>query len=92
MSSIFHLSLPCLSVSKTTAFYKNDLGCEIGRSTENWVDVNLFGHQTTFTKAGKYNFNSPDYVFEGNILPSFHFGIIIKRQEWQKLFKKLSNY
>ncbi|MDA0942410.1 MAG: bleomycin resistance protein [Proteobacteria bacterium] len=90
MNSIFHLSLPCLSVSKTTAFYKNDLGCEIGRSTENWVDVNLFGHQTTFTKAGKYNFNSPDYVFEGNILPSFHFGIIIKRQEWQKLFKKLS--
>ena len=24
MNSIFHLSLPCLSVSKTTAFYKND--------------------------------------------------------------------
>ncbi|MGB2349674.1 MAG: bleomycin resistance protein, partial [Flavobacteriaceae bacterium] len=39
---------------------------------------------------GKYSFNSPDYIFEGNILPSFHYGVIIKRQEWQKLFKKLS--
>ena len=31
-----------------------------------------------------------NYIFEGNILPSFHYGVIIKRQEWQKLFKKLS--
>ena len=90
MNTIFHLSLPCLSISNTIEFYKNELGCEVGRSTQNWVDVNLFGHQTTFTKAGKYSFNSPDYIFEGNILPSFHYGVIIKRQEWQKLFKKLS--
>lgn len=90
LKTIFHLSLPCNSVSDTLQFYKNDLGCVIGRSTENWVDVNLFGHQTTFTKVSKYSFNSPDYVFEENILPSFHFGIIIKRQEWKNLFKKLS--
>lgn len=67
MNTIFHLSLPCLSISNTIEFYKNELGCEIGRSTENWVDVNLFGHQTTFTKAGKYSFNSPDYIFGDNL-------------------------
>ncbi|WP_458628729.1 hypothetical protein [Winogradskyella sp. PC D3.3] len=77
MESSFHMSLPCLSVEDTKNFYTNNIGASIGRTSENWLDINLFNHQLTFIQAEKFNFNSPNYVFEGKLLPSFHFGVII---------------
>ncbi|WP_242202210.1 VOC family protein [Aestuariivivens insulae] len=88
MQTSFHMSLPCQSVKETKSFY-NNIGASFGRSTLNWVDVNFYGHQITFIKAGKFNFNSPNYVFEGKILPSFHFGIILDHTTWQNSYAKL---
>ena len=44
----------------------------------------------TSSQAGKFNFNNPNYVFEGKILPSFHFGIIIDVDTWGKIYAKLN--
>ncbi|WP_242084394.1 VOC family protein [Aestuariivivens sediminis] len=88
MEIAFHMSLPCLSVRETKRFYAN-LGASFGRSTESWVDVNFYGHQITFIHAEKFNFNSPNYVFEGKILPAFHFGIILDRTTWQTILNTL---
>jgi|TARA_B100001063_G_C16777754_1_gene567159 hypothetical protein len=84
------MSLPCLSVKETQDFYINNIGASAGRTSENWVDINLFGHQITFIKAEKFNFNSPNYVFEGKILPSFHFGVIVDVDNWKKIYTKLT--
>ena len=88
MQTSFHMSLPCLSVKETKGFYTN-IGASLGRKTQNWVDVNLFGHQITFIKSGKFNYNIPNYVFEGKILPSFHFGIILDSKTWNNIHTKL---
>ncbi|MGE5944285.1 MAG: VOC family protein [Flavobacteriales bacterium] len=88
MVTSFHMSLPCLSVRDTKKFYTS-IGASIGRSTQSWVDINLFGHQITFIKAGKFNFSSPNYVFEGKILPSFHFGVVIGLDAWNEVYTKL---
>lgn len=80
----FHLSLPCLSISKTKEFYTKKLGATVGRRSQNWIDINLFQHQITFTKSGKFNFESKNYSFNGEVLPSFHFGVILSREEWAK--------
>ena len=90
MATSFHMSLPCLSVKETQDFYINNIGASAGRTSENWVDINLFGHQITFIKAEKFNFNSPNYVFEGKILPSFHFGVIVDVDNWKKIYTKLT--
>lgn len=90
MNTSFHMSLPCLSVKETKSFYNNSIGATSGRHTQNWVDINLFGHQLTFIKAEKFNFNSPNYVFEGKILPSFHFGIIVDEKTWNEIYSKLN--
>jgi extradiol dioxygenase family protein len=90
METLFHMSLPCFSVKDTKIFYTNIVGASLGRTAQNWVDVNLFGHQLTFIKAGKFNFNNPNYVFEGKILPSFHFGVIIDIETWGKIYAKLN--
>jgi len=90
MKTSFHLSLPCLSVKETKNFYTS-IGASFGRMTQNWVDINLFGHQITFIKAEKFNFNSPNYVFEGKILPSFHLGVVIDRESWDNIYSRLKN-
>jgi len=88
MNTSFHLSLPCLDIETTQAFYLS-VGATPGRHAQNWTDINLFNHQITFTKAGKFDFNNPNYVFEGKILPSFHFGVIVDDATWRKIYAKL---
>ena len=41
----FHLAIPVNNLKKSRNFYKNILGCKEGRSSDNWVDFNIFGHQ-----------------------------------------------
>lgn len=90
METSFHMSLPCLSIKATQDFYLDKIGASKGRTAEHWVDINLFGHQLTFIKAEKFNFNNPNYVFEGKILPSFHFGIIVNVENWGDIYAKLT--
>ena len=89
MAASFHLSLPCTSIKATKEFYIDSLGASLGRHTQNWVDVNLYNNQITFTKAGKYDFNYPSYTFEGTILPAFHYGVILDEESWQKALARV---
>ncbi len=91
METSFHMSLPCLSIKDTKAFYVNGVGATMGRHTQNWIDINLFGHQLTFIKAAKFDFNNPNYVFEGKILPAFHFGVIVDSIVWKNIYNKLQD-
>ncbi|WP_178983293.1 VOC family protein [Winogradskyella helgolandensis] len=91
METAFHMSLPCLSIEDTENFYTKNIGASLGRTGDNWLDIDLFGHQLTFIQAEKFNFNSPNYVFEGKLLPSFHFGVIVNIETWGELYAKLSD-
>lgn len=89
MTSTFHLSLPCLEIEKTKVFYINIIGATSGRERDNWIDINLYGNQITFIKSGKYDFSFKNYKLDNNILPSFHFGVILSYSDWQKLYQRL---
>lgn len=89
MKALFHLALPCNDVEQTRDFYKNHLMAKVGREAAHWVDIDLFGHQITFSKVGSFDFNYPQYRFENSVLPSFHFGVIIGIDQWQEVYKRL---
>lgn len=91
MGNLFHLSLPCENLVETKMFYVDTVGASLGRYEINWLDINLFGHQVTFTKVGKFDFTNPSYKFEGNVLSSFHFGIILNKNDWDKVYSNLNN-
>jgi extradiol dioxygenase family protein len=91
MESKFHISLPCMHIEATEKFYSQIVGGTIGRKEKNWVDINLYQHQLTFTKSGIFHFEYPKYSFEKTILPSFHFGIILDITDWLKLYQKLKS-
>lgn len=89
MSIPFHLSLPCIDIESTKDFYIATVEASIGRSNENWVDINFYNHQITFTKCGEFNFDYKNYRFGETTIPSFHFGIISDKKQWNILFDKL---
>ncbi|MHA7058522.1 hypothetical protein ACWGOQ_0014965 [Aquimarina sp. M1] len=78
MKAQFHLALPCENIEKTRDFYLYIVGAKQGRSTDTWIDINLYGNQLTFTEAGKFNFDFKNYSLSGQVVPSFHFGVIVK--------------
>lgn len=86
---MFHLSLPCEDLDKTTMFYTDILGGRLGRNSENWIDINLYQNQITFTKSGSFKFDFKNYRFGKEILPSFHFGVIVDATLWGKMYAKL---
>lgn len=91
MKHLFHLSLPCNNLEETKKFYVEIVGVNLGRHANNWLDVDLFGHQVTFTQAGKFDFTNPSYALEGKVLSSFHFGIILDINTWEKIYARLNN-
>jgi len=90
MKSQFHLALPCINIEKTKKFYLNILNAELGRTSFNWFDINFYGTQITFTDTGDFNFEYESYNLGKDMLPTFHFGVIIDFELWEQLFKKLN--
>ena len=89
MKTPFHLALPCEDIEKTKDFYLKILGARQGRQANKWIDINLFGHQLTFTEAGSFDFKFKEYRLNDKILPSFHFGIIVDVDTWGATYSAL---
>lgn len=84
----FHLSLPCYDTSETRQFYIERLGFSSGRSSDGWIDVDMAGNQLTFLKALRWRFPDKYYQFEGQVLPAFHFGILLDKTDWDNVYAR----
>ncbi len=83
----FHLAIPVHDLEKSRDFYKNILGCNEGRSSDHWVDFNLFGHQLVIHYKEKSTEKSKTNPVDGKDVPIPHFGVIL---EWNQ-FHNFSN-
>jgi extradiol dioxygenase family protein len=85
----FHLAFPVTSLAAARAFYGDLLGCPEGRSSDDWVDFNLYGHQIVAhlapDEAGHRNTSEVD----GDHVPVRHFGVVLSMPEWDALADKL---
>ena len=89
MESPFHLAFPVKNIQSTKFFYKEVLGCEIGREDKKWVDFNFFGHQlSAHLKPDELKKTKENHV-DGKSVPVRHFGVILPWEKWQLLSKKL---
>jgi extradiol dioxygenase family protein len=82
----FHLAIPVTDINLAKDFYGSKLGFAEGRSEEDWVDYNFFGHQLV-CHIGETNiiFNKVD----GKDVPIPHFGILLEWEEFDNFFNKL---
>lgn len=91
MKNLFHLAFPVDDLEKAREFYGGVLECEEGRSSDIWIDFNLFGHQIVahLSPQGKaIKMTNP--VDKDNV-PVPHFGIVLAMEEWNKLAERLKN-
>ena len=89
MESPFHLAFPVKNIASTKFFYKEVLGCEIGREDKKWVDFNFFGHQLSAHLKPDELKKTKENPVDGKSVPVRHFGVILPWEKWQLLSKKL---
>ena len=86
----FHLAFPVRDLAEARDFYVTLLGCREGRSSDEWVDFDFFGHQIVAhlspNEAGHKEHNQVD----GDAVPVRHFGAILSMEEWRKLAERLT--
>jgi extradiol dioxygenase family protein len=85
----FHLAFPIRDIEETRAFYGDLLGCDIGRSTDKWIDFNFFGHQLSAHIKPEELANAKTNEVDGKNVPVRHFGAILGWDEWHALADKL---
>ena len=80
----FHLAIPVDNIPVCRKFYSEVLGCEEGRSSDHWVDFNLFGHQLVIHYKEKYSEEIHTNPVDGKNVPVPHFGVVL---EWNTFHK-----
>ena len=91
MKNLFHLAFPVHDLDAAREFYGSVLECEEGRSSECWIDFNLYGHQiVTHLAPNIAGTKSTNHVDADNV-PVPHFGVVLPMNEWKDLSEKLTS-
>lgn len=85
----FHLAIPVDNLESTRSFYKELLGCSIGRESEKWIDFNFFGHQLSVHLKPEETQAVTANAVDGKQVPVRHFGIVLPWEEWHTLSARL---
>jgi uncharacterized protein len=89
MDNLFHLAFPVHDLNAAREFYGGVLECSEGRSSECWIDFDLYGHQiVTHLAPDSAGVKSTNHV-DADHVPVPHFGIVLPMEEWQVLADKL---
>jgi extradiol dioxygenase family protein len=84
----FHIAFPVDNLDQARAFYGGVLGCPQGRSSESWIDFDLFGHQIVAHLAaqGAPKIHNP---VDGHDVPVPHFGVVLEWDDFHALAERL---
>jgi uncharacterized protein len=89
----FHLAMPVHDLMAARGFYGGLLGCPEGRSSETWVDFDLYGHQFVahlhHTDEGAAPHASTTNLVDGDDVPVPHFGVLLSPAQWHELADRL---
>lgn len=87
----FHIAFPVDNLDAARAFYGGRLGCPEGRSSQQWIDFNFFGHQiVAHLKPTDRAADAPHHnAVDGHAVPVPHFGVVLTMDDWQALAHRL---
>ena len=81
----FHLAFPVTDLALARSFYSGFLGCPEGRSSDDWVDFDFYGHQIVAHRVEKLDAGQITNPVDGENVPVRHFGVILPMPEWTRL-------
>lgn len=85
----FHLAIPVHDLAAARRFYGEVFGCEEGRSSDQWVDFNFFGHQLVIHWAPQTGKPLHTNEVDSHNVPVPHFGVVLAWDQWQALADRL---
>ena len=87
----FHLAFPVHDLAAARAFYGGLLGCPEGRSSETWIDFDLYGHQiVAHLHPGMAAAQAHSNPVDGHDVPVPHFGVVLEMAQWEALAERLT--
>ncbi len=87
--SRFHLAMPVHDLTAAREFYGDLLGCAEGRSSDAWVDFDLFGHQFVAHLDPDHRSSTLTNPVDGHDVPVPHFGVLLSPDAWRELADRL---
>jgi extradiol dioxygenase family protein len=85
----FHLAFPVRDLAEARAFYGGLLGCGEGRSSDEWVDFDFFGHQIVAHFAPERRGDAAVNHVDGHGVPVPHFGVVLTPETFDALANRL---
>jgi extradiol dioxygenase family protein len=88
----FHLAFPVDNLEAARKFCGETMGCPEGRSSDEWIDFDFYGHQIVAhlapgaVAAAAQAANAVD----GHDVPVPHFGIVLTLEDWHALAERLT--
>ena len=92
----FHLAVQVRDIEEAREFYGHKMGFPEGRSSSEWIDFDMFGHQfvthlnPALGREGKIA--SIANAVDGHGVPVPHFGVVLEFPEWEALAKRVSTF
>lgn len=87
----FHLAFPVDDLAAARAFYGGLMGCPEGRSSDQWIDFNFFGHQIVAHLAPpRSSADKAANPVDGHDVPVPHFGVVLDMADWRELAGRLT--
>jgi uncharacterized protein len=87
----FHLAFPVDDLAAARTFYGGLLGCAEGRSADEWVDFDLYGHQIVAHLAPETVRARATNAVDGEDVPVPHFGLVLTMDGWKALAERLES-
>ena len=89
--SPFHLAIPVKELDETLVFYEELLECARGRESDDWVDLNFWGHQLVLHRVGHAAKDDSDTnPVDGEHVPVPHFGVVLDWDVFESLTGRLA--
>ena len=92
----FHLAIQVRDIDEARDFYGNKMGFAEGRSSDDWIDFDMFGHQLvthcnkSLGKHGKVN--AIENAVDGHGVPVPHFGVVLTFEDWHALADRVKGF
>ena len=81
----FHLAFPVHDLAAARAFYGGVLGCGEGRSSDQWIDFDLHGHQIVAHLDPAAKPVAVANPVDGHHVPVPHFGVVLTMAYWDAM-------
>ena len=88
--SPFHVAIPVHNLDACRTFYRDVLECSEGRSSDHWVDFDLFGHQLVIHYKPKDETTAlHTNPVDGKDVPVPHYGVVLPWDTFHDFAEKL---